>query len=203
MTGRRFGRWVVVALASSRSQKRLWLCRCDCGEERVVRGDHLNSGASQSCGCLVPLLMATIKTTHGKCRTSEYRIWESMIARCTKPHVREYRWYGERGIAVCDRWLASFEAFLSDMGERPTGKSLDRYPDNNGNYEPGNCRWATPKEQVYNSRTVMRAVAGYPSLAEAARANGLKVRTVRARLERGWSAEEAVTTTRLYTRVHD
>src|SRR5207253_5832933 len=84
--------------------------------------------------------------------TATYHSWRSMIQRCTNPKRQNYKWYGARGVSVCERWRDSFDAFLGDMGERPKGKSLDRFPDKNGNYEPGNCRWASQSEQRRNSR---------------------------------------------------
>lgn len=90
--------------------------------------------------------------SHGLSQTRTYEAWKHMIQRCTNPHAKHFSYYGGRGITVCERWLSSFENFLADMGERPPGLTLDRYPDNDGNYEPDNCRWATWTQQAANRR---------------------------------------------------
>lgn len=119
--------------------------------------------------------------------TSEYQIWAAMKTRCTNSQTRAYKYYGARGICVCDRWMNSFDAFLLDMGPRPSKKhSIDR-EDNDGNYEPGNCRWATKEEQNANRRNAI-LIAGRP-LAEVAADLGQSITTVRERKRRGWSDE--------------
>jgi hypothetical protein len=141
LTGKRFGRWHVIALFPER-RPTSWLCRCDCGGEGIVRGYNLIRGLSKSCIC--------INAKHGLCRSCAYKRWQNMKSRCFNPRKRMYPWYGGRGITVCERWLI-FENFYADMGDPPPGMSLDRI-NNDGNYEPTNCRWAIVAEQLANRR---------------------------------------------------
>lgn len=147
MPGRRFGRLVVQRFVSHSVHSGAWVCLCDCGNTRTLYRAQLVRGKVKSCGCL----RKTQLQKHGCSGTQTYNAWQAMKRRCTNPKVVNYRHYGGRGIRVCPEWFNSFETFLADMGEVPEGKSLDRI-DVNGNYEPGNCRWATGEEQVANRR---------------------------------------------------
>jgi hypothetical protein len=160
MVGRRFGRLVVQAPARDESGVLVWNVLCDCGTRTTARGHHLRAGRSRSCGCLKREVTASrnaARARHGEARSAgprsaEYGAWTSMIARCERRGWRDFRHYGGRGIRVCERWRRSYEAFLADMGRRPSPEhSLDRI-NVNGHYEPENCRWATRTEQRHNQR---------------------------------------------------
>ena len=153
LAGQRFGRLVVSRRAGTTAHRRsLWECRCDCGNTRLVPADNLKRENTRSCGCLRKEVAKELNTVHGGTRSREFNTWKGMQRRCYLQSAAGFKNYGGRGIAVCDRWLHSFENFLADMGCKPSPKhSIDRI-NNDGNYEPGNCRWATAKEQRQNRR---------------------------------------------------
>lgn len=147
ITGQRFGLLVAVSYHGGTR----WNCVCDCGSTAVVASLDLRQGHTRSCGCYRAEATTKRMTTHGMTGTPTYRSWLSMRRRCYDQDHPQHRYYGGAGIEVCDRWRNDFAAFLSDMGERPEGTTLDRV-NRHGNYEPGNCRWATQKAQMNNTR---------------------------------------------------
>lgn len=167
ITGQRFGKWVVIGDAPGRGPTHPYVrCRCDCGTEKDINKGSLKRGHSNSCsGCRDYSHLQNRPVVHGHTthyRTSqEYNSWKAMKRRCYRKNDKRYKHYGGRGIKVCDRWLNSFNNFLTDMGNKPTPKHSIERDDVNGNYEPSNCRWATNKEQSMNTtRTVFVTFMG-------------------------------------------
>jgi hypothetical protein len=153
LTGRRFGRWTVVATHRERAHNRhvLWRCRCDCGTERVVSGSCLRQGGSTSCGCFHREKVGKQFTKHGLSGTRVYHIYQHMLERCRNPNNCAYAWYGARGIDV----ECSFEEFFADVGHPPPGLTIERI-DNHDNYKVGNLKWVTRSEQARNRRPPKR-----------------------------------------------
>ena len=192
LIGQRFGHLTVINYAGrNQFDHHLWLCKCDCGGEKVSTTSSLCAGRTVACGCYNP------SRTHGMSKTKEYKIWTAMVQRCTTPKHQAYEYYGGRGIKVCDRWRHSFENFLSDMGKRPSpDHSLDRI-DNDGNYEPGNCRWATHREQTNNQRNnhVLAFNGESLTINQWAHRLGINDTTIHRRIELGWPIERILTET--------
>lgn len=188
LTGKRFGRYVVTREAQGTGRNRKWECTCDCGTSKNVFQNALVGGRVVSCGCF----NKEQKTVHGLEQHPLYATWRNMINRCTNEKDARWHQYGGRGIKVCDRWLESPANFIEDMGERPEGKSLDRR-ENDGDYSPDNCRWATGEEQHMNRSVTIKV--GNSCLTHAAKEKGMKLSTVYHRIYRGgWSVEEALNT---------
>lgn len=189
--GDRFGKLSVIGPAGHICKHRAFLFRCDCGLEKRISLAHAKSGHTTSCGCK--------QTLHGHSKknssSATYTTWSSMIARCLNKKTERFPRYGGRGIKVCDRWL-DFRNFLADMGEKPEGKSIDRI-NNNGNYEPSNCRWATVAEQVSNKSTT-RKITFYGkthTYAEWSRITGIPSSTLYNRVQAGCSPEQILSKT--------
>lgn len=182
MTGQRFGRLLVVEYAGTSR----WLCRCDCGNMTTPNALHLRRGVTRSCGCLKHELLPERRKTYLWKR--ERNSYSQMMAHCYNPANRSFARYGARGIVVCDRWrfgdaeMSGPQCFFADMGRCPTSKTLDRI-DNNGNYEPGNCRWATPTQQTRNRYLTIEV--GSENLAALADRYGFRYATLFSRYERG------------------
>ena len=205
LAGKRFGRLVAVEPTEKRSASgsRIWLCNCDCGKKTEVIGPHLVGGNTQSCGCFGKESQragsrkaAELRTTHGMAGTRLYQVWRAMIGRCENEKVKSFKNYGGRGIKVCPRWRASFQAFLDDMGSPPSEKHSVERKDNDGDYCPENCRWATKQEQARNTRfnRPIEFQGETRILSDWARISGIPLATLHRRLTLGWTVIRALTT---------
>ena len=195
LTGMRFGRLLVIARSAERKTgNATWDVVCECGTKRIVRGNHLVGGRTASCGCLHNEITGNINRIHGLSNHRTHNIWMKMIARCHKPTDPAWNNYGGRGITVTQKWLDSFEAFVSDMGLAPAGLSIDRI-DNDRGYDPGNCRWATAKEQAMNRRSnrIVEWNGRSMTVTELAAFAPVNEKTLRARLSNNWPIDRAMT----------
>ncbi len=198
LTGKKFGRLLVISYAGKNYEKRsVWNCTCNCGNKRIVRTSCLTNGHTESCGCISLDRASTLHLTHGMTKVPEYQSWKRMKRRCFDPKIWSFKYYGGRGITVAKEWADSFETFFAYVGPKPSpGHSIDRI-DNNGNYEPGNVRWATKTEQAQNTRSIRIITFNGISMPVPAWEDklGFTRGTIRQRLNRnGWSIEEAMTT---------
>lgn len=190
LTGKRFGRWTVLYESEKRNSRRFWNCLCDCGTNAVVDGKELRLGRSTGC-------ISCRNRTHGHSVQSspEYIIWKHIRARCGNPTNQDYHHYGGRGIKVCDRWIKSFVNFFEDMGPKPFPEATIERLDNDGNYEPGNCKWKSRKEQARNTRrnrflTLNGVTQSVPDWADQL---GIDQKILHLRLRAGWTDEETLT----------
>lgn len=199
LDGLKFGRLTVLGFAGKMGRNATWFCKCECGKITKVQSGALKNGHTSSCDCLRKEMAMKACTMHGHNgrngkRSRIYQAWASMIQRCNNPNSIRYYDYGGRGIKVCERWK-KFENFLEDMGERPRRTSIDRI-DNDGNYEPGNCRWATDKEQANNKRNnrFLFFDGSKRTVGEWAERIGINRSTLIGRLNKGWDTKKALTT---------
>jgi hypothetical protein len=200
LTGSRYGRLVVVKFDGNRGRRRYWECLCDCGKISYCEGGNLKAGQIGSCGCLERELTSARKKSHGESysrgRSKEYRTWNDIKTRCYNPKSKSYSYYGAKGITVCDRWLNSYDDFLSDMGRAPSPNHSIERNDFEKNYEPQNCRWATRLEQMNNtSRTIRIKFNGQiKSLSVWCRELNISRKLVYQRIHvLKWSAQDALT----------
>lgn len=204
LTGKRFGKLTAIRPAPDRQKPSgqtytTWECACECGNTSIVATGWLRSGNTRSCGCLEAESRRNNRTTHGCSRksghTPEYKTWRSMKDRCLKKSAGSYARYGARGVSICARWM-DFENFLTDMGRKPSPRhTIDRIR-SEGNYEPSNCRWATPEEQSRNRKNaIMLSLDGETmSIFGWAERLGVTRRSIASRRSKGWTDEEILTT---------
>lgn len=198
LTGKRFNRLLVLHQSDRlRPKVPRWTCLCDCGNTIATDGKALRHGLSQSCGCLKNEQIKQRSTTHGMTNSSEYKTWCGMKRRCYNKNEKSYPRYGGRGIAMSEEWKSSFEAFLKDIGPKPSPQHSIERIDPNGNYEPSNCKWLPLSEQNYNRRDTIRLTSNgvTKTLVEWTKETGLPYSTIQARLIKGWSEHDAVTKT--------
>ena len=209
LTGQRFGRLVVLGRASNKIRKNgraktMWRCKCDCGNEKVINAESLKSGATKSCGCLNAEMRSQVPITHGYTKGGHkerlYGVWRNIISRCEYPKQKVYKYYGGRGISICEEWhnYAVFRdwAYANGYDEKAVRGdcTIDRL-DNNGNYEPSNCRWVSLKTQMRNrsdNRLITYNGETKP-VVDWAEQMGLSPQTVYCRLNEGWSEADAIT----------
>jgi hypothetical protein len=194
MEGEVWGRWAIGGFSHRCNGHLFYECICECGNSKTISISSIVNGDSTSCGCYLREVRGKSSITHGKTETKEYNIWCTMKARCYNDKNGSFKDYGSRGISVCAEWLNSFQRFFDDMGECPEGLSIERI-DNNGNYEPSNCRWATRQEQSLNRRSnvIMELDGKKQTESEWADELGISRNVLQHRRDRGWSDKDALT----------
>lgn len=207
LTGQRFSRLLVLRRGDNVGRNTMWVCRCDCGLEKPIARKHLLGGRTRSCNCLNTEAKRA-RITHGGARldgrqqSDEYLTWKRIRLRCLNPKATRFCDWGGRGIKICPEWINDYAAFLRDMGRRPSNRhSIDRYPDPNGNYEPGNCRWATPAQQARNSRQAKLTEASAEAIRQAVSA-GVPRKQLRQQYGISSSALHSVVTGRTWRTDH-
>lgn len=196
ITGNRYGRLVVIKHIGKRGQRHYWLCQCDCGKTKEIAGIYLSIGETKSCGCFAIDSRKQRFKTHGHTNTRLYNIWCSMIQRCEHEKCLSYARYGSIGIRVCDEWRNDFMVFYNwsiQNGYKKT-LSIDRYPNQMGDYEPNNCRWATDIEQARNQKTnkVVTIDGVSKCVSEWSEISGIPAKRIYNRLSAGWDSKDAI-----------
>lgn len=203
LTGKRFGRLVVIGRADNKGKETYWKCKCDCGSIKEINGNRLRNGRTKSCGCLKrnikfdSSVQNNSNLTHGKSKTRLYRIYQKMKRRCYRPEEKYYENYGGRGIDICDEWREDFQAFYDWAMENGYSDdlSIDRR-DNDKGYSPDNCKWSTAKEQANNTRsTIFITYKGNRKpVSEWSKIIGIRQDTLSNRKRKGWSDEKCIET---------
>ncbi len=196
LTGQRFGRLLVTGPFTVLTKRSFWGCSCDCGNLVTIQAAHLSGGHTRSCGCLQTESRHLSSITHGRSKTPEWFAWVGMMHRCRNPNNGSYGNYGGRGIKVCERWLGEqgFGNFFADLGTKPSAEHTLERIDNNGGYEPANCRWATRDEQSRNKRNTRLLTHDGETLCigEWCRRLGLFRVTLTQLVDRGWTLKEII-----------